>query len=290
VISGFIMVYTSRNWFGKSGAWKVFIKRRLLRIVPLYWFYTFVLLGIALIMPKALETSRFEPVHFLKSLFFIPHHNPTGGFHPFLDLGWTLNYEMYFYAVFATLLFLPVQRMLIVLTVFFAGAVAAGFFISKEYAIPYIFSRPVVLEFVGGAWLGYAYIKGLRLDPVSLLLTPVLIGILFFMPLAPDIAPWLIQAIAIGFVALAILPRGMENLALPKPLSEMGNASYTLYLAHPFTLAAAALLLKKFTGPWSLLGISVVGAVTGGYILYLWVEKPLLSLTKGVFLRHEKAF
>jgi exopolysaccharide production protein ExoZ len=40
VISGFIMVYTSVDLFGRPGAWRIFLTRRLTRIVPLYWLLT----------------------------------------------------------------------------------------------------------------------------------------------------------------------------------------------------------------------------------------------------------
>ena len=40
VISGFIMVYTSEPLFGRRDASRIFIGRRLLRIVPLYWALT----------------------------------------------------------------------------------------------------------------------------------------------------------------------------------------------------------------------------------------------------------
>ena len=40
VISGFIMVHASRRLFGTAGARAEFLRRRLARIVPLYWLVT----------------------------------------------------------------------------------------------------------------------------------------------------------------------------------------------------------------------------------------------------------
>ena len=37
VISGFIMVHASERLFGREGAARAFMLRRLIRIVPLYW-------------------------------------------------------------------------------------------------------------------------------------------------------------------------------------------------------------------------------------------------------------
>src|SRR5262245_28342455 len=54
VISGFIMVYTSRHAFGRTDAWPAFARRRVIRIVPTYWLYTTLLLVAALVVPSAL--------------------------------------------------------------------------------------------------------------------------------------------------------------------------------------------------------------------------------------------
>ena len=40
VISGFIMVYTTHGSFGQPGASASFLRRRVIRIVPIYWLYT----------------------------------------------------------------------------------------------------------------------------------------------------------------------------------------------------------------------------------------------------------
>jgi exopolysaccharide production protein ExoZ len=40
VISGFVMVVASRNLFASAGGYAVFLKRRISRIVPLYWMVT----------------------------------------------------------------------------------------------------------------------------------------------------------------------------------------------------------------------------------------------------------
>jgi exopolysaccharide production protein ExoZ len=87
VISGFIMVYTSERLFGQTGAPQRFLARRIIRIVPLYWTLTAF---------AALVLFGFGP-NTLGSYLFIPTHRG-----PILTVGWTLNYEMMFYSLFAT--------------------------------------------------------------------------------------------------------------------------------------------------------------------------------------------
>ncbi len=48
VISGFVMVYASDDLFGRRGAPALFMSRRLIRIVPLYWAVTTLFLLVAL--------------------------------------------------------------------------------------------------------------------------------------------------------------------------------------------------------------------------------------------------
>ncbi len=286
VISGFIMVYTSRNLFGAKGAWKIFMARRLVRIVPVYWFYTTLLVVVALIMPSVLQTVEFEPVHVVLSYFFIPHENLSGSLHPFLDLGWTLNYEMYFYAVFAAMLFLPMRVMLFSLSAFFVLSVIAGFFIPEENSALYFWTRSIVLEFVGGAWIGYAFLSGRRISGGAGVTFGFIAVVLLFLDYNIDGQRAInLELAAVLLVAAAILPFRMEKLAVQGWLLGLGDASYTIYLAHPFILAALALVLRGFLDPWAVFGISVPAALIGGYILYFLIEKPLLSVTKRVFLR-----
>ena len=90
VISGFVMVYSSERLFGQPGAPITFFVRRLARIVPLYWLATAVLVWF--VVPYASTKAV------LGSLFFAPHIPSEA---PLLFVGWTLIFEMFFYAVFA---------------------------------------------------------------------------------------------------------------------------------------------------------------------------------------------
>lgn len=77
-----------------------FLKRRLLRVVPLYWLVTFVYF---IRTQFSSDPSGLE--EFARSMLFIPYLNEEGLFRPVVGVGWTLNYEMFFYVVFAASLF-----------------------------------------------------------------------------------------------------------------------------------------------------------------------------------------
>ena len=283
------MVYTSRTLFARAGAWREFVTRRLVRIVPVYWFFTTLLAVVALALPSALQKATVEPLHLFLSYAFIPHLGPAGSLHPFLEVGWTLNYEMCFYAVFAALLFLPVRRMLIALTMVFAAAVVIGGWLTPEAGAAYFWTRPIVLGFVGGAWVGHAFVSGARLPGRAVWLIPVLAVVLLAFPAAPlPLRPWIIQACAIVCVMLATLPIGMASRPVPRVFGALGDASYSVYLAHPFILTAMALMLRDLPA-WARFAGGGLAALVGGHVLYLLIEKPALNLARRALARRGDA-
>jgi exopolysaccharide production protein ExoZ len=89
------MVYPSNRLFAEPGGAKIFAWRRLSRIVPLYWCAMALLLVKMPVLHKPMPMLR---DHHL--VFFIPWETQgTGVPRPTYDLGWTLNYEMFFYTV-----------------------------------------------------------------------------------------------------------------------------------------------------------------------------------------------
>ena len=98
VISGFIMVVTVTE---RPQSPAQFFRHRVARIVPLYWLVTLAVFTLALVAPVLLQSTRANPAELLKSLAFIPYRRFDGQMHPLVFVGWTLNYEMMFYALFA---------------------------------------------------------------------------------------------------------------------------------------------------------------------------------------------
>ncbi len=101
VISGFIMWVSVERRRTMTAA--EFMRARLIRIVPLYWLVSAFVLATCLIAPQLLHTTVLEWKHALASFLFLPARHPvmTQEFWPLLIPGWTLNYEMLFYVLFA---------------------------------------------------------------------------------------------------------------------------------------------------------------------------------------------
>jgi hypothetical protein len=163
VISGFIMVYSSEALFAAPGASRIFFARRLLRIVPLYWAMTLLLIGFYLVIGMDLTKLGISAGSIVASFAFLPYPRISGEMIPVYDLGWTLNCEMFFYAVFACAIVLP-RRRAVLCIVFLFAALATLNLMSGPFPQPLAFwCDPLILEFCFGMLIALAYRAGVRL-------------------------------------------------------------------------------------------------------------------------------
>ena len=133
VISGFIMYYIHGNDFLKPNISFKFLLRRLLRIIPLYWFLTSLALIMLYFFPQLFGGGKsFELFHAIASYLFIPWNNSIGLAFPILAPGWSLNYEMYFYLLFAILLFFPKRFFFPKIFIFFTISFLFSFFVNDS--------------------------------------------------------------------------------------------------------------------------------------------------------------
>jgi peptidoglycan/LPS O-acetylase OafA/YrhL len=282
VISGFIIVHASRNLFEGPGAGRIFLTRRIARIAPLYWTATTLYLAVALIAPDVLNRSILEPGFVLASYLFIPLARPDGLAQPLYSLGWTLNYEMYFYLLFALVIFLPMRKAVIGLAAALAVAVALGRLAPLPQPLAF-WTDPIVLEFAFGMVLallkaeGFALSRGLRAVLVA-------VGLLLLLGAAQAGLP---RAVGFGvpaalFVAAAALgsDRVRPTTWLTQAASALGDASYALYLIHPFVIRAGREILVKsglasVIGPWGYVLLATAGAVVASLMVFRWYERPV---------------
>ena len=146
IISGFIMVHICWESFGRKAAAANFLRRRVIRIVPLYWLATFA----ALAYHKVSSTHGADAgwSELIYSLAFIPYSHDEGSWNPILPQGWTLNYEMMFYAIFALGLSLPRRFALPAVSMTLGAFVIFGPLVPNE-TVAYLAS-PIVLWFLLG--------------------------------------------------------------------------------------------------------------------------------------------
>jgi exopolysaccharide production protein ExoZ len=282
VISGFVMVYSSESLFGRSNASLTFLLRRIARIVPLYWLMTSLML--AYVLARGFGPSDASPLQALASYFFIPYWRPSGVIDPLYGIGWTLNYEMFFYVVFA--LALVARREIAVagiavLFVAFVLIVPAKDYFPRQVAY---LADPLILEFVFGMGIALIYRAGARLSPaVSLLLIIAAIAELAWAMTSwrvdlPRLIGWGIPAVQI-VAALALIGR---NVAFPAIFEELGDASYALYLIHPALISVARILTYKgyltpAAAPWLYLASYITICVCASLVVHRVLEKPMTT-------------
>ncbi len=296
VISGFIMVYASQRLFATQGAGATFISRRLIRIVPLYWLVTAIALLILAYVAwrgKGAFPSFFE---IASSLGFMPFARPGDGQpRPIVALGWTLNYEMFFYVVFA--LFVRFRRDVAVAGVALSLllAVGLGMILHPNVTALAYWSDPIVLEFVLGMLTALMWQHGLRLHR-ALVLPLVMVGMAVLAldldgmakvgPVASDangfarmLGCGLPMSLIFGAIVLAE-PAFTTRSRLASFLTLLGDASYALYLFHPLVIILArklylALGLAGTIGFWPLIAADLPMAALLALIIHVMVEKPV---------------
>lgn len=168
VISGFIMVYVTRNMMPGPHAALEFLFARVTRIYPVWWaFAGAVTLYMVTAYGLPADTAGWagatggQPVfpYLVKSFLLIPQAE-----FPILNVGWTLIHEVYFYLVFTLLILLPRAWLPALLTgwgiIVTAGAMLGLSFHNATNLVTLAF-HPMTLEFLLGAAAGLAVTNGL---------------------------------------------------------------------------------------------------------------------------------
>jgi len=288
VISGFIMAYTNADGFGREGAAHQFAVRRFRRIVPLYWLFTTLVLA-TLLAGHALRSTFLDWPNVAASYLFWPAAQDDGAVRPLLSVGWTLNYEMFFYALFAAALLLRRERALLVLTTVMVALVAAHAWIPDSWIAAKFWSDPIILEFLAGVFLGYVFtLTGDRFADPATACVLLAIGFagLFILPTLPlelgalyRLAVYGLPSVVIVGAAALLIPSHLDR-RVPRLVLLLGDASYALYLSHRFTLRLTSEVTGRLelTSPDIQVLFAVVTCVAAGVTVHLWIEKPLLRM------------
>jgi exopolysaccharide production protein ExoZ len=269
VVSGFVIVHASANLFAAPGGGLHFLRRRLIRIVPLYWVMTTLVLIMLLLQRSAVHAEIGGPGYILASCAFFPWPRPDGMLEPPLGVGWTLNYEMFFYVVVTPFMLLPRAWAVLGTASVLSLLVAVGQVYGFGLAALRFWADPIVLEFVAGMVLALAVAHGLVL-PGWLRLTLVTVACVSLHLLADAPPAWRVVSFGLPgllLVAAAVTGRRPERGGTAmRILIRLGDASYALYLSHPFVMRGFLLLGARFGAPITASGIL---STTASGILYV---------------------
>ncbi len=229
--------------------------------------------------------------HVLLSLAFVPHLDPGGTAFPLLAQGWTLNFEMFFYLVFAMGLMLPARRRFGQLAALLPALALLGLLLPEGLCAPG--AGPVVarsaayrvsrrdchsplgrkrLETGRGFWMG-----GRRSGRcgAALRAQPAGGGRLGAASSCSAFPAFLIVAGAVGVETSVKYFR-----AGPAPLL-LGGASYSLYLSHTFVVSIVCKALGGGAHPWQVTEAATALSILVALVVYRFVEQPLLNVLRG---------
>lgn len=293
VISGFIIAWVAI--LGPKGPEPAdeFLVKRAFRLAPPYW------------LMSVLHSTWLNPVSsdvLLTSLAFLPQANVDAPYfgYPALYVGWSLNYEVFFYALCAVGLALFGRRALgLVALALFTATIIVPFWHNGvvqrnpaalyDWATPLqaMAANPLVLEFLLGAGLAWLYAAHRhRLTPAVARVLMAIGVATFAMSVVGPVPKFDLLARGLPAGALLIGMVAMEQcgeLRVPRVAVWLGELSYALYLVHPSVIEATHRVVGRLAPEWlgtqlMLFAINFALTVALAVLLHRYVELPSIAL------------
>jgi peptidoglycan/LPS O-acetylase OafA/YrhL len=285
VLSGFVMYYTSAEHFGHPGMATAFWRKRFIRLVPLYWIFTSLMVAVLMVMSSHVRSTEFDTWNVISSYLFIPSERPSGRIAPILSLGWTLNYEMFFYFAFGISLFFSKNRGVILLIAFFCALALIGMMYPLSFTPLHFWTDSIVLEFTAGVLLGA--LRSRRDIERSLFVCIIMFALsvlLLIIGSDLDIPRFMkggIPASLMLYAALS-LPKRIDQ-SIPSSVILLGDSSYALYLSHRFILRGTTIVFGLIAFPRNIelycyVIITLITAVMLSIAVHRYVELPMMRL------------
>lgn len=279
VLSGFIIYISTEN--ARHGTTHVvrYLKRRLIRIYPIYWIVAAAALPFFLLLSHSAQAVN--GIDILKDLALFPREQK-----PFLGVAWTLRHEMLFY--FSFLLFFVNQR------VAWAYFSAWGLLIAAKHAFLWEVSSPELnfyldlhnTEFIFGMVVAWLVIKMDWKTPSWCLpagLTVLASGAIYELIIYKEISELppdfhAIFGIASMFIVLGIATTQPDtgNLFVRAAIF-LGRSSYSIYLIHYLILSfSMKLIMSLGAGKTTSFLLLITLGLSAGILLHQTVERKLL--------------
>ena len=266
IITGFIMIYVKRSQKNTFH----FLKNRIIRILPLYYFFNFLYLFIFILFPTSFRTLQINSDNFFLSLLFLNQYINLEK--PIVTAGWSLEYEMLFYTLFAICMFIRNIRLFYFFIIFLL------FLLS--------FQDFLFIEFLFGILIGIIYINKNKFKKnifknysyFFLIFGLVILFVSIFF--SQETHRTIKYGIPCAFILLgSIFSKQISN----KYIIFLGNASYSIYLSHSLCVIGTVKLFKiiapNFNGI-TLVVIILTLSLLFASLIYYFIERNLILLMK----------
>ena len=285
VLSGFVIAlviskYQSPNLFAIS---------RVSRIIPIYWILTTLLLMVILVAPNLIEETLIPSANFwnyLRSLLFIPFYNGEE-VKPLLQLGWTLNYEMFFYLLVWISLILTRYSLIFVSTLLIFLFLIFAFVIQASIASSFL-GNDIILEFILGIIAFKIYsssiMKNMSLFVLSFLIIVCFCLMIYFQ--INDLVTSRLFFYGLPSFLIVLCSVGLENYLTRVRTNiisffvSMGDASYSTYLSHWYVVVASRKIFSEkleiynFHSPIGIFFTLIISLIVG-QIIYKLADNPM---------------
>jgi exopolysaccharide production protein ExoZ len=299
VISGFIIAYATRHMAADTPAVRAsleFLSKRLIRVVPLYWIallwtsrdYWLGWLASSRSLSQLFANRPQDLGALLKDFVFVPHlsidEDEEGEIFPVLIQGWTLNFEMFFYLLFACALLVGKYRLMASSAVL-VTLVVIGQLNEFTTVMPLFYTSSSLVEFVFGILVFELYIRrpDLTVNPRLLALLGIL-GVALLNSGSMVNSKFIMGAAAAIIVWVSIYAFAGTKFSVLKVL---GDASYSIYLFHAAVfvevrdvLHGAQLNANEYVNAILVIGGQMLIAIAAGIAIYYVIEKPLLRMLR----------
>jgi exopolysaccharide production protein ExoZ len=286
VLSGFLLFFTSYKNIGQKDRCKEFLFKRLSRIYPVYW----IILTAVLIIWPSYFGGRYMIMDIIKSYLLVPQEQL-----PILGVAWFLSYIIFAYFVFAILIYFKKKTSYTVILAWVVGVLLNSFgLLPVNLYVDFIFSSHFI-EIIAGCIVAVIFIK----RPVKKPILSIFMGSIIFLGIyyliidgyiiRNSTESMFLFSLAVGLIILGCVSYELSHdIAFPKSVIALGDASYTIYLTH-FSLLSFTDILNNKLGFHSIVELSfhIFVLILLGTVFYYQVEKRVTK-SINILYSHKK--
>jgi len=289
VLSGFIITYSNRQYIANSSTIGKFVKKRIIRIFPIYWIIVSFFLLLQLLLPSFYRTHfQLNPANIVSTYLLLPNHKMING------VSWSLTNELFFYALFTLAILIPQKKYsLLLLLLYFIILLLlplTSIAVTNRNDLAGLVFFPMNIEFLLGIAVALLVDRFPNRWIDMFLITGISLFILFAIFNNSGLTlvnngynRVLIYGFPAFLIILALVKYELNNtIKVNKLFLLLGDASYSIYLFHlPIVAAFFKIMVKLSVTNYSLLiflsCILLFVICVIGVVIYRKIERPLIK-------------